>query len=258
MIVFDVQALQSEAHGGRGIGRYVFDLARTLHHEYPDVVDVYAWNDRLPPAPDLDRLGVGDRLVPFSELAGREVDVAHVNSPFEMLDIADFAVPVEARRLVATCYDVIPYRFADAYLTDPRGAARYRARLALLASADAVVTDSQCAADDLVELVGVDPRRITVIGAGAGEMFVPPVDTEATRLARLSDGLPTIRPGYVLVPTGMDWRKNAAGAIAAYGRAARRTPRKPTSWCCPAPSIPDIRRGSNCSPPRPASMTVSW
>ena len=218
MIVFDVQALQSEVHGGRGIGRYVFDLARTLHHEYPDVVDVYAWNDRLPPAPDLDRLGVGDRLVPFSELAGREVDVAHVNSPFEMLDIADFAVPVEARRLVATCYDVIPYRFADAYLTDPRGAARYRARPALLASADAVVTDSHCAADDLVELVGVDPRRIMVIGAGAGGMFVPPVDSEATRLARLSDGLPTIRPGYVLVPTGMDWRKNAPGAIAAYGR----------------------------------------
>jgi glycosyltransferase involved in cell wall biosynthesis len=220
VIVFDVQALQSAAHGGRGIGRYVFELARTLHVEHPDVVDVFAWNDRLSYVPDLDRLDLGDRLTPFSELDGRTADIVHVNSPFEALTIDELRVPVEARRLVATCYDLIPYRFCEAYLADAAAAARYRSRLALLTSADAVVTDSQCAADDLVELLGVDPRRIAVIGAGAGAMFVPPGDDEAPRLERLAAAVPGIRAGFVLVPSGMDWRKNAAGAIAAYGRLA--------------------------------------
>ena len=70
MLVFDLQALQSAVHGQRGIGRYVFDLAATLHARHPNAVDVFAWNDRLPPVPALDRLALGERLVPFSALAG--------------------------------------------------------------------------------------------------------------------------------------------------------------------------------------------
>ena len=216
MIVFDVQALQSAAHGQRGIGRYTLELARALHAEFPGDVEAFAWNDRLPRTPELDRLDVGDRLVPFSALAGERVDVLHVSSPFEMRDLAEVAVPVNARRLVVTCYDVIPYRFGEAYLADRRAAARYRARLAMLASADAVVTDSQSAADDLAELVGIDRRRLHVIGGGVGGEFVPPTDDVAARMAGLGADLPDLGEGYVLVPTGMDWRKNAAGAIAAY------------------------------------------
>ena len=220
MIVFDLQALQSGAHGERGIGRYTLELASALHRGFTDVVDFFAWNDRLPPTPMLERLDVGARLVPFSALAGERVDVLHVNSPFEMLDLADVAVPVEARRLAVTCYDLIPYRFAEAYLTDPFAAARYRARLGLLASCDAVVADSQSAADDLAELVGIDRRRLHVIGGGVGGEFVPPNDGASARMARLRAELPTLRDRYVLVPTGMDWRKNAAGAIAAYALVA--------------------------------------
>jgi glycosyltransferase involved in cell wall biosynthesis len=221
VLVFDLQALQSAAHGQRGIGRYVYELAATLDAEHPDAVDAFAWNDRLQndrlqPVPALDRLGFGERLVPFSALAGERVDVLHVNSPFEMLDLDQVAVPVEARRLVVTCYDLIPYRFANLYLANPRVAARYRARLAMLASADAIVADSQSAAADLVELAGLDPRRVNVIGAGVGDQFVPPADDHETRMSALRADVPGIRRDFVLVPTGMDWRKNAAGAIVAY------------------------------------------
>jgi glycosyltransferase involved in cell wall biosynthesis len=218
VLVFDLQALQSAAHGQRGIGRYVYDLAATLDAEHPGVVDVFAWNDRLAPVPALDRLALGTRLVPFSALAGERIDVLHVNSPFEMLDLDEVAVPVDARRLVVTCYDLIPYRFAHVYLADARAGARYRARLAMLVGADAVVTDSGSAAADLVDLAGADPRRVTVIGAGVGDEFVPASVDQGTRMRRLATGVPGIRSGYVLVPTGMDWRKNAAGAIAAYAR----------------------------------------
>ena len=115
MLVFDLQALQSAAHGARGIGRYVHDLAATLHAEHPGAVDVFAWNDRLEPVPAPERLGLGERLVPFSALAGERVDVLHVNSPFEMLDLADHGPTPEAsalgsddRRRIEGCLGTLP------------------------------------------------------------------------------------------------------------------------------------------------------
>ena len=217
MIVFDLQALQSAAHGERGIARYVRDLAGALAREHPDVVDVFAWNDHLPPSPRFDDLGFGDRLQPFSALRGADVDVLHVNSPFELLPYREVGVPVRAGRLVVTCYDLIPYRFPERYLTDAFTAPAYRTRLGMIASADAIVTDSQSAADDLHDLVGVPRSRLTVIGAGVGDRFVPPTEPLADRIAALRDSFPELSARFVLVPTGVDWRKNIPGAIAAFG-----------------------------------------
>jgi glycosyltransferase involved in cell wall biosynthesis len=216
MIVFDLQAIQSAAHGERGIARYVGDLATTLAAEHPDVVDVFAWNDRLPEVPRLHELGLGGRLRTFSSLRGRRVDLLHVNSPFELLPYGEIGVPVVADRLVVTCYDMIPYRYPDRYLDDPVTSARYRTRLGMLASADAVVTDSQSAADDVAELVGVPRHRLTVIGAGVGPRFTPPTSSLADRMTELRRVLPDLLPRFVLVPTGMDWRKNVEGAIRAF------------------------------------------
>ncbi|MEO6654432.1 MAG: glycosyltransferase [Ilumatobacteraceae bacterium] len=217
MIVFDLQAVQSAAHGERGIARYVRDLAETLSTEHPDVVDVFAWNDNLPYADRLGELALGDRLQPFSALRNVAVDLLHVNSPFELLDYGEVGVPVRARRLVATCYDLIPYRFPQRYLSDPMTNARYRTRLGMLTSADAIVTDSRSAADDLAELLGVPDHRLTVIGAGVGDQFRPPDTTLTERMDALRASIPGLLPHFVLVPTGMDWRKNVTGAIEAFG-----------------------------------------
>ena len=79
MIVFDLQAVQSAAHGERGIARYVRDLAETLAALHPDVVDIFAWNDNLPYVDRLAELELGGRLRPFSELRNLEVDVLHAD-----------------------------------------------------------------------------------------------------------------------------------------------------------------------------------
>ena len=216
MIAFDLQALQSSAHGERGIARYVADLARTLATQHPDVVDLFLWNDELPYVDRLNELNVGDRLRSFSDVRGIDVDVLHINSPFEALPYADCAVPIRARRTVTTCYDLIPYRFPTAYLPDPVTSARYRTRLGALLASDFVVADSKSAADDVVELLGVSRRRVAVIGAGVSDQFVPPRLDLGTRLARLQLDVPGIGARYVFVPTGMDWRKNIKGALLAY------------------------------------------
>ena len=218
MIAFDLQAVQSVAHGERGIARFVADLAAALASDLPDAVDVFLWNDLLPRAPKLDTLGLGDRLRSFSEMRGQTVDVLHLNSPFEGLRIGDFMPPVRARRVVATCYDLIPYRFPLEYLGNTLARARYRNRLAMLTVADAVVTDSQSAADDAAELLGIDQRRLTVIGAGVGPQFSVPATSLAERIDALRVAVPGIEPRFVLVPTGMDWRKNTMAAIEAYAQ----------------------------------------
>ncbi len=218
MIAFDLQAIQSAAHGERGIARYVFDLARTLAERHPGVVDAFLWNDRLPWVDRIGELDLGERLQSFSAVRGRTVDVLHVNSPFELLPIGEVGVPVRARRLVVTCYDLIPYRFPDRYLADVFTSARYRTRLGMLAAADAIVTDSQSAADDVAGLLGVSQERLTVLGAGVSDRFRPPTTPLAERIRALREAIPGIQARFVLVPTGMDWRKNYAGAIAAFAR----------------------------------------
>jgi glycosyltransferase involved in cell wall biosynthesis len=214
VIVYDLQAIQSPVHAGRGIGRFVWELALALQREHAGLVDAFAWNDALDRPGELDRFD--GPTAAFEQLRGADVDVLHVGSPFEPLPIDRLLPPCTARSLIATVYDLIPYRFADVYLRDPGPAAAYRSRLGLLVTADAIVADSHAAAHELEELVGVPRHRVTVVGAGVGERFVPPGEPAAVRLATLQRALPTLRAGYVLVPAGMDWRKNAAGAIAAH------------------------------------------
>lgn len=218
MIVFDIQAVQSIEHGERGIARYTGELARALQANHPDLVDVFAYSDLLPYVPRLDALGLEGKLRSFSELRGQRVDLLHVNSPFEQPSIGTLATPVIAERTVVTCYDLIPYRFSDIYLPEAGAKAAYQSRLGMLVAADAIVTDSQSAADDVVRMLGVDARVVTSIGAGTAEQFVPPTNTLADRMVELNKVAPALLPGFVMVPAGPEWRKNLDGAVDAYSQ----------------------------------------
>ena len=216
MIAFDLQAMQSVANGERGIARYVTEIAKALVDRHLDEVDLFLWNDLLPYPPRLDELRLGDRLRSFSEVRGRSVDVLHINSPFELANVVDLMPPIRARRVVVTCYDLIPFQFSERYLTDGWASRKYQNRLGLLITADAIVTDSQSAADDVSALLGVRPDRLTVLGAGVSEQFRPPELSLVDRMRMLRATIPGIRPRFVLVPSAVDWRKNTEGAIEAF------------------------------------------
>lgn len=217
MIAFDLQAMQSIGNSERGIARYVTEVVRHMvDGPHRDRVDLFLWNDRMPRPERLDELGLGDRLRSFSDVAGRDVDVLHVNSPFELPSIVDQFPPVRARHLVTTCYDLIPYLFPEHYIAQRFASAAYRRRLGVIATSDAVVTDSQSAADDVVRHLGVDAERVTVLGAGVSSQFRPPAEPLAERIAGLRREWPGLSARYVLVPTAADWRKNSLGAIQAF------------------------------------------
>ena len=217
MIAFDLQAMQSIGNSERGIARFVTEVVRHLiDGPHRDRVDLFLWNDRMPRPDRLDDLDLGDRLRSFSEVAGSDVDVLHVNSPFELPSIVDQFPPVRARHLVTTCYDLIPYLFPEHYIAERFASVAYRRRLGMIATSDAVVTDSQSAADDVVRHLGLDPGRVTVLGAGVSSQFRPPAEPLADRIASLRRGWPGLSARYVLVPTAADWRKNSLGAIEAF------------------------------------------
>ena len=217
MIAFDLQAMQSIGNSERGIARFVTEIVRhMIDGPYRDRVDLFLWNDRMPRPDRLDDLGLGDRLRSFSDVAGSDVDVLHVNSPFELPSIVDQFPPVRARHVVTTCYDLIPYLFPEHYIAERFASVAYRRRLGLIATSDAVVTDSQSAADDVVRHLGVDPGRVTVLGAGVSSQFRPPTEPLAQRIAALRAEWPGLSARYVLVPTAADWRKNSLGAIEAF------------------------------------------
>jgi glycosyltransferase involved in cell wall biosynthesis len=215
MIVVDLQAAQSLGSGNRGIGRFTRDLVRAIVTRHPDAVDRFTFNPALPSDPRLLDIVRPDRFVPIGELAGQPIDVFHITSPFETIPIDHLMPAAPVRALVATCFDLIPYRFQQRYL-NPRERPPYLARLGVLTSCAAVLTDSASAADDCVQLLGVDRARVTVIGGGTNECFRLPTDTLAARMVVLHEALPDLREGFVFVPTGMDWRKNIKGAMAAY------------------------------------------
>lgn len=180
-----------------GIGRYVYNLARTLPAVAPDVsfvllhdsdapnsrYDVAAlrWSN-LSLAPTDVRIRSIAEQVYLPQLVRRlALDVFH--APYY---VTAYWVPC---RQVVTIYDVISKRYPE-YLPSPPLRLVFEAttRLALRTS-NRILTLSEASRRDLVELYGIDPGRIIVTPLAAGSQFRPaPAETIAELKRRL--GLP--------------------------------------------------------------------
>jgi glycosyltransferase involved in cell wall biosynthesis len=227
-VVYDLLAFQSKDHGERGIARYVLNLALALERINPGLVTHYLFHPDLPlpdgaePLIATGRMSPADQNNPLHRPSAGGIFLA--GSLFEMHEPLDRVLPVWCRspywRTMAIIYDLIPVRFDDRYLADPALRHRYLARTKALASCDHLLSISQATADDAAELLGLAPEGLTTIGAGADQRFCLPDQEPATVAARLtaSGQLPGLRPGYLLFPTGIEWRKNVDRTVEAYAR----------------------------------------
>lgn len=112
--------------------------------------------------------------------------------------------PLAARRTAVVIHDVAPLRepswYSDAYVRWQRFLLPRIARRAEL-----LITPSRFARDEIVELLGVAPERITVVPGGVDTAFSPQADAAVARVAlRLGE-----RP-YVLTVASRTARKNLA------------------------------------------------
>jgi len=78
----------------------------------------------------------------------------------------------QARPVVVTLYDVIPYVFPDWYQRDGITRAFFRRRAELLRNADAVVAISEHTRRDAIELIHFEsPRRVAILPSRLAASF---------------------------------------------------------------------------------------
>jgi glycosyltransferase involved in cell wall biosynthesis len=126
--------------------------------------------------------------------------------------------PTGGRPLVATVHDLAFRHYPDAY---PAAGRRYHDRSARIVAAEAarVIAVSQATADDLTELYGVEPERISVVPLGVQ----PPGRADEPAAARLLADL-GVRGPFLLAVGTLEPRKNLPRLLAAFGEVTDELP----------------------------------
>lgn len=226
----------------RGIGRYLAELATGLERaarsgpelalgflERVDFTGHATWSSdarasiaRVTAAPAIpslrwswnERLGLGralDRLRPA---------LLHQGVPYP--------TPLGRPRCprLVTCHDLVPLAFPAEYWRWQSGGAAGRRWLDTrrYRSADHLIAISRATADDLMTLLGVEARRISVVhnGIDLQQWNADPGQNDAAVLAR--HGLE--RGSYLAYAGDADWRKNRDGMLAALALARATGPGK--------------------------------
>jgi glycosyltransferase involved in cell wall biosynthesis len=235
-VVVDVRALQAHDHASRGIGRYTYELIGAIEHADPTLVRAFVADPMFPMHEQVLRLLPTGKLRRSDdpEFTAHPPRVFHVTSPFVEGVTQSPMLPAWARghdtAVVATVYDLIPARFPEVYLGDPATARNYSARCEFLRTCDRLLAISEATSRDLQELLEISPQRVlTVHGAAAPQFSARPevalpvggpaqdtgdhgglADTAGPTAAVLMKFLASRvdSVGYVLCPTGAEWRKN--------------------------------------------------
>lgn len=218
---------------GSGVGRYARGLAHALadldrENDYtllwarangPDGQELPRLDRAagFPPNFRARRLPLDNRLLTAGWQRLRlPVPVELFSGPLDVLHAPDFVAPPARRaRTCVTIHDLT-------FLTVPQFAhPRLRAYLAAtvprsLGRADHVFADSEATRDDLLNLLGVPPEKVTVVYVGADPRFRPLDDDERAEVrprlaaAGVPDG------PYLLSVSTLEPRKNYVGLLRAF------------------------------------------
>ena len=206
---------------GAGIGRYARNLAKALaaidrENEYVLFAAVGGGRPAggdWPPNFRMRSVPLSDRTMAILWHRLRvPLPVEAFIGPVDLFYSPDFVLPPTRAKAILTVHDLSFIRVPEcadpnlrAYLNTavPRSVHR----------ADLVLADSQNTKDDLVELLGVDPRRIEVIYPGVGERFRPIEDQALLERVRRRYDLPT---RFILGLGTLEPRKNFARLIEAF------------------------------------------
>jgi glycosyltransferase involved in cell wall biosynthesis len=174
----------------RGIPRYVAELSRALLTASANIVG-FGLAPELPLPHEvfndlvehpLCGLTTPERM---AKLRDERKFAVLLTSPFEGFPLEQVWRPelvCGPESVAAIVYDTIPLRYPHMYQATVERIRFYEARVRVLRTADHFFAISDTAKAELVEDVGVDPAKVTVIGTGVSDQFVPPDDPSRARL----------------------------------------------------------------------------
>ncbi len=215
-VVFDLLGAQNRDHGERGIARLISQLAVAIERNHPELIDRYLLHPHLPlpasllPLVETGKLIRADQFAPDPSGGGTFLAGSLIELEEDLSTVLPHWARSPAWTKLAVLYDLIPLRFPDAYLADAALRTAYLDRVSGYGLFDVVLPISIASRDDAVDLLNLSPRRQAVIYAGVDDRFVP---------AGPDSSFPPVeglKPGYVLFPTGIDWRKNIDRTLEAY------------------------------------------
>ena len=217
-----------------GISRYIERLISALPAAMPDAeILVYAGNDVSLP------LGLNGRYTPIPVTnpairIGWEMAALPLLTRLNRLGLFHGTVNALPMGLgcpaVVTIHDLALFRWPEQV---PRRRYHYlsRAIRSAVKSADRVLAVSEATKADIVELLGVDPRKIAVTPLGVDERFTPPT---ADRLATFR-GQPEMNVPYLLTVGTLEPRKNLPRLLEAFAELKDEIPHRlvlvgPEGW----------------------------
>jgi FkbM family methyltransferase len=206
-VVVDARCLQDRDYRDRGVGAHARSVLRATRAGTRGIDLLLLLDAELPdPAPEVAALA--DDVI-YTPLGRRDDAALFVElSPMTASSAPPTAFLAAAScRAVAVLYDVIPAEYPSAYLTTAAASIAYRTRLESLRHYDLLLAISTATADRCRRILGHDrPTEVTGVAD-------PLQDVAAAPLARSQP--------FLLMPAGMDPRKNAAVGVAALGKLAQ-------------------------------------
>ena len=245
-IVLDLQGAQSESRF-RGIGRYSLGLAEAFIREAGQHEVWLALSDRFPDSIEplrarfrnlvpSERIRVFELPGPVAEaysanrwrmhaaellrekfLADLRPDVVHLSTLFEGVSNETVASVGRLNSTIPTAvtlYDLIPLFFPESYLCTPPVKRSYLRHALSLKRADILLAISESTRREAIDMLGISPERIVMIGTGIDQKFQG-VEPSWEAQAALKERYELRRP-FLLYASVFEPRKNLEGLIAAF------------------------------------------
>lgn len=232
-LLIDLTSLSVPETATRGIGRYVADLARAIAGRTRARGN--GWNVLV--AEHFDRRGANGVTADVDSAVSRLLDPGRTQTHDTWARGVRFGLAATARRSradlvhspdpnasplgalhcprIVTCHDLIALAYPGHYLTWRHGwrAGRRLVETRRYRRADHVIAVSEATARDLVAMLGIATRGITVVRNGIDLARFSPKPQPDDAAIRERHGLAG-RP-YLLYVGAAEWRKNPDGMIAA-------------------------------------------
>lgn len=119
-------------------------------------------------------------------------------------------------KTVVTVHDLIPVKFSKHFPVGIRGAIKWQIQKTRLRGVDAIITDSHCSYNDIIQLVGINNKKIHVVYLATADEYKVIEDQSLLRKVKDKYELPE---KFVLYVGDVTWNKNLPRLLQAIKKA---------------------------------------